>query len=77
VAKITNVNRIHCEKRHVNAFLIKRDDGTFTVKCSLLKRCGNECPYLKDPNYKSEFRRAPEYKNLNPKKKIKTNRVGK
>ncbi|GAI73286.1 unnamed protein product, partial [marine sediment metagenome] len=33
-----------------------------TVKCGLLKACSDSCPYLKDPNYKSQFKRAPEYK---------------
>ncbi|GAH48117.1 unnamed protein product, partial [marine sediment metagenome] len=31
-------------------------------KCGLSKACGDSCPYLENPNYKSEYRSAPEYK---------------
>jgi len=62
MAKIVEKRRVHCEKRHVGAFVIKRDDGSYSVKCGLLKVCGDSCPYLNDPDYKSLFRRAPEYK---------------
>jgi len=62
MAKIVRTRRIHCSLRHVNAFVTEWDDGHVTVKCGLMKYCGDSCPFLKDPNYKSEFRRAPEYK---------------
>jgi len=48
--------------RHVSAFVLKWDDESVTVKCGLLRVCGDSCPYLKNPDYKSPFRRAPEYK---------------
>jgi len=28
----------NCGKRHVGAFVLKWDDGSFTVKCGLLKQ---------------------------------------
>lgn len=62
MAKIVEKRRVSCPVRHVGAFIVKWEDGSFTVKCSLLKACGDSCPYLKDPYYKSSFRRAPEYK---------------
>lgn len=61
MAKIVRTCRVHCSSRHLNAFVTEWDDGHVTVKCSLMKYCGDSCPFLKDPNYKSEFRRAPEY----------------
>lgn len=61
MAKMVERRRIHCPIRHVGAFVLKWDDGSFTVKCGLLKVCGDSCPYLKDPNYRSPYRRAPEY----------------
>ena len=61
MAKIVEKRRVHCSIRHVGAYVIKRDDGSFIIKCSLSKVCGDECPYLRDPSYKSPFRRAPEY----------------
>jgi len=53
--------RVHCPVKHISAFILKWDDGSFAVKCGDLKSCGDSCPYLKDPNYKSPFRRAPKY----------------
>lgn len=61
MAKIAEKRRVHCSIRHVDAFVVKRDDGSSTVKCGLLKVCGDECPYLRDSEYRSPFRRAPEY----------------
>lgn len=61
MAKIVEKKRVHCEKRHVGAWVVKWDDGSFTVKCSLVKACGDSCPFLKDADYKSSFRRAPKY----------------
>jgi len=46
----------------VTAFIVKHDDGSFTVKCFDVKICGDSCPYLENPDYKSAYRRAPEYK---------------
>ncbi len=62
MAKIAEKRLVHCPLRHVSAFVIKQDDGSYSVKCGLLKACGDSCPYLSDPDYKSSFRRAPEYK---------------
>jgi hypothetical protein len=61
MSKIVEKIRVHCSLRHVGAYVVKWDDGSFTVKCGLLKACGNSCPYLKDPYYKSPFKRAPKY----------------
>jgi len=62
MAKTVENRRVHCSIRHVDAFVIKRGDGSSTIKCSLLKVCGDECPYLRDPKDRSLFRRAPECK---------------
>ena len=61
MAKIANKRRVHCSRRHIDAFVTEFDDGTFAVRCGFLKHCGDSCPYLRDPNYKSPFRRAPKY----------------
>ncbi len=62
MAAIVEKRRVNCAIRHVVAFILKHDDGSFTVKCSNVKVCGDSCPYLKDPHYKSAYKRAPEYK---------------
>jgi len=62
MVKMVERRRVHCPIRHVGAFIIKWDDDSFSVKCSLLNACRDSCPYLKDPDYKSVFRRTPEYK---------------
>jgi len=62
MAKIVEKQRVHCSLRHVGAYIVKWDDGSFTVKCGLLKACGDSCPFLKDSEYRNPFRRAPEYK---------------
>jgi len=62
MTKIVEKKRVHCSLRHVGAYIVKWDDGSFTVKCGLLKACGDSCPYLKDPEYKSEYKRAPLYR---------------
>jgi hypothetical protein len=62
MAKTVERRRVHCSIRHIDAFIVKADDGSYIVKCSLLQACGDSCPYLKDPEYKSSYRRAPEYK---------------
>ena len=54
--------RISCSTRHVNAVICKYDDGSFVVKCANKKLCGDDCPYLKDPDYRSAYRRAPEFR---------------
>ncbi len=64
MTEILKTRRVHCPKRHVSAFVTEWSNGHLTVKCSLLKYCGDSCPYLKDPNYKSEFQRAPKYKEI-------------
>jgi len=62
MAKMVERRRVHCPIRHVGAFIVEYDDGNFNVKCANLKMCGDSCPYLKDPSYRSAFKRAPEYK---------------
>ena len=62
MAKIIEKKRVHCSLRHVGAYIVKWDDGSYTVKCGLLKTCGDSCPYLKDPHYKTVYKRAPTYK---------------
>lgn len=61
MAELVEKRRVSCPKRHVGAFILKYDDGSFAVKCSLMKACGDSCPYLKDPDYRSPFSRAPKY----------------
>jgi hypothetical protein len=62
MAKLVEKRRVSCPIKHVVAFIVKYDDGSFVVKCSNNKVCGDTCPYLKDPNFKSAFKRAPDYK---------------
>ena len=45
--------------RHVSFYIVKHRDGSHTVKCINSKVCGASCPYLKDPNYKAQYKRAP------------------
>jgi hypothetical protein len=61
MAKIVQRYRVHCAIKHLDAYIVTRDDGSLTVKCGLLQVCGDPCPYLKDPYSKSPFRRAPKY----------------
>jgi len=61
MAKMVEKRRVSCPVRHVAAYILKYDNGSFTVKCSLLRACGDSCPYLTDPNYKSPYSRAPKY----------------
>jgi len=62
MTKIVERRRVHCPMRHVSAFVLEWDDGSFTIKCGLLKTCGGSCPYLKNPHYKNSYRSSPEYK---------------
>jgi len=62
MAKMVEKRRVHCPIKHVGAFVVKWDDKSFTVKCGLLKACGDSCPYLEDPYYTSPYRSSPEYK---------------
>lgn len=62
MAKLIKTRRVHCPLRHINAFITEYEDGGHKVKCGLSRTCGDGCPYLKNPNYKSEYRSAPEYK---------------
>lgn len=61
MAKISEKRRAPCEKKHVGAFVLKWDDGSFTVKCGFLKQGADSCPFLKDADYRSQFRRVPKY----------------
>ena len=62
MARATEKRKVHCPVKHVNAYIVHSEDGGHTVKCSLLKSCGDSCPYLADPYYKSAFKRAPGYR---------------
>jgi len=62
MAKVVERRRITCPIYHVNAYIVRYDDGTYVIKCPNRERCGAACPYLKGPDYKSPYRRAPEYK---------------
>ncbi|MDH5695278.1 MAG: hypothetical protein OEZ00_01525 [Dehalococcoidia bacterium] len=55
MAKNVEKRRVHCPIRHVNGFVLKKDDGSFTIKCGLLKVCGDSYPYLGDPDYRRPF----------------------
>jgi hypothetical protein len=59
---IVERRRVHCPLKHEDAIIIKKDDGSIVVKCVRSKECGDTCPYLTDPNYKSPFKRAPQFK---------------
>ena len=54
--------RVSCPIKHVNFYIVTYDDESHKVKCVNIKLCGDSCPYLKDTNYKTEFKRAPAYK---------------
>ena len=54
--------RVSCPIKHVNFYIVTHDDGSRKVKCVNSKVCNDSCPYLKDPDYKSEYKRAPAYK---------------
>ena len=62
MAKIAKRRSVSCSIKHVNAFVLVDEDGKITVKCGALRTCGDTCPYLTDPDYKSPFKRAPQYK---------------
>ncbi len=54
--------RVSCPIKHVSFYIVRHRDGSHAVKCINSKVCGGSCPYLKDPEYKSEYKRAPIYK---------------
>jgi hypothetical protein len=62
MAKLIDKRRISCPIKHVVAYIVKYDDGSFVVKCVNSKICADTCPYLKNPDFRSEFKRAPDYK---------------
>jgi len=62
MAKMVEERRVHCSTKHVDALAVKWDDRSLAVKCGLRKACGDSCPYLKNPNHVSLFKRAPAYK---------------
>ena len=62
MSKLTGKRRVSCPIKHVNAYICKYEDGSIVVKCPNKQWCGDECPYLKNPDYKSEFKRAPDFK---------------
>lgn len=70
MANVTRTRRVHCPLRHVNAFITEYEDGGHKVKCGLLRACGDSCPYLKNPNYRSEYKAAPEYKPKETKEEV-------
>ena len=59
---VTEKRRTNCPIKHINAYIVKYDDGSFKVKCSSAKTCGDSCPFLKDPDYRSPYKRAPQIK---------------
>jgi hypothetical protein len=61
MASIVERRRITCPTHHVVAYIVKFDDGSHVIKCPNKQTCGNTCPYLKDPDYRFPYRRAPEY----------------
>jgi hypothetical protein len=54
--------RVSCPVKHVNFYIVTHDDGSHKVKCVNIRICGDSCPYLKNPYFKTEYKRAPEYK---------------
>jgi len=62
MARIVERRRISCPIYHVDAYIVKSDDGSHIIKCANKQRCGDTCPYLKDPDYRPPYRRTPEYK---------------
>jgi hypothetical protein len=54
--------RINCPIKHIAAYIVKHDTGSFQVKCANIKVCGESCPYLKAPDYNRGYKRAPAYK---------------
>ena len=62
MVKLVEKRRVSCPIKHVGALIIRYDDGEYVVKCVNTKTCGETCPYLKDPDFKSAFKRTPEYK---------------
>ena len=54
--------RVSCPIKHVNFYIVTYDDGSHKVKCVNIKLCGDSCPYLKDPGFKTAYKRAPGYK---------------
>jgi hypothetical protein len=61
MASVVERRRISCPIYHVSAYIVRYDDGSHVIKCANKERCGNTCPYVKDPDYKPPYRRAPEY----------------
>jgi ssDNA-binding Zn-finger/Zn-ribbon topoisomerase 1 len=61
MTSIVERRRITCPVCHVNAYIARFDDGSHVIRCTNRERCSDTCPYLKDPDYKPPFRRAPEY----------------
>lgn len=54
--------RVSCPIKHVNLYIVTYDDGSHKVKCVNKNLCGDSCPYLKDPDFKTIYKRAPQYK---------------
>jgi hypothetical protein len=54
--------RVSCPIRHVSFYIVKHEDGSYTVKCTNSKVCGDSCPYLKDRHYKARYKRAPAFR---------------
>jgi len=53
---VIRTRRVHCSSRHISVFVNEWEEGYVTVKCGLLTHYGDSCPYLKNPNYKSEYK---------------------
>jgi hypothetical protein len=54
--------RVSCPIKHINFYIVKHKDGSHTVKCINSKVCGDLCPYLKNADYKSQYKRASTFK---------------
>jgi hypothetical protein len=72
VSRIVDKKRGHCEKRHVGAWKVKWDNGSSTVKYSLLKFVVISVPFQRMPTIKTRFR---VYQNICP-NKTKTHKKG-
>jgi hypothetical protein len=62
MAKLIEKRRVSCQIKHIGALIVRYDDESFAVKCVNIKTCGETCPYLKNPDFRSAFTRTPEYK---------------
>ena len=43
---MAKTKRVHCNIKHVDAYLTEHDDGRFTIRCPYRPYC-KECPFEK------------------------------